>query len=140
MKKQKGFTLIEMMLVIIILSIVSSIIFFSFSSMNDKQILDKQISLIKNLIGQTRTNALNSKNGKNQTVILATSTVVYDGKVIDLINGVELYAYDLSTSTIVFYRITGLPSATGTFTYALKKGSTIVSTSSISINNLGIIE
>jgi len=132
--------LIEMMMVIIILSIISGIIFFSFSSMNDKQTLDKQTSLIKNLIGQTRTNALNSKNGKDQKITLATSTVVYDDQVVDLINGVELYSYDLSTSTIVFYRITGLPSATGTFTYALKKGNTIISTSSISINNLGIIE
>ncbi len=136
----RGFTLIEMMMTIILLTIISSIIFFSFNALNNKNTLDKQIDLVKNLINQTRVNALNSKNGVDQSIILGTTTIRYNNQNFDLNNGVELYSYNTSTSSIIFYRITGLSSATGTFVYALKKGGIVISTSSISINNLGIVE
>jgi hypothetical protein len=44
------------------------------------------------------------------------------------------------TTTIYFSRISGFPSATGTLVYKLQKGGNVISTSSIIINNLGIIE
>ncbi len=138
--KERGFTLIEIMISVILLIIISSIIFFSFNSLNNKNALDKQIDLVKNLINQTRINALNSKNGIDQNITLGTTTIAYNGQIIDLIDGVELYSYNAATSSITFYRISGLTSATGTFIYALKKGNQVISTSSVGINNLGIVE
>ena len=137
---QKGFSFIEMIISLSILVMISSLIFFSFNSLNNKQSLDKQVDFIKSSINQTRINAINSKNAVNQSIQFSSSSITYDGKTINLESNILLSYYTTGTSTISFYRISGFPSATGTLVYKLQQGSTVISTSSIIINNLGIIE
>jgi prepilin-type N-terminal cleavage/methylation domain-containing protein len=137
---QKGFSFIEMIVSLSLLAMISSLTFFSFNSLNNKQSLDKQVDFIKSSINQTRVNAMNSKNAINQIINFSTTSITYDGKTINLENGISLSSYSTATNTISFSRISGFPNATGTIIYKLQKGNTVIATSSIIINNLGIIE
>jgi type II secretory pathway pseudopilin PulG len=139
-KKQKGFSAIELIISIGLLVMISSLIFFSFNSLNNKQSLDKQVDFIKSSVNQTRTNAINSKNAVSQSINFSTNSITYDGKTINLENDISLMSNNTGTTTIYFSRISGFPSATGTLVYKLQKGNDVISTSSIIINNLGIIE
>ncbi len=137
---KKGFSFIEMIISLSLLLLISSLIFISFNSLNNRQSLDKQIDFIKSSINQTRTNALNSKNGENQNITFSTTSITFDNKNYLLHSNVVLNSYTLSTTTINFSRVTGLPSATGTLIYKIQNGDSVVATSGIIINNLGILE
>lgn len=137
---KRGFSFIEMIISLSLLVMISTLIFFSFNSLNNKQSLDKQVDFIKSSINQTRTNAINSKNGTDQVFSFASSSITYNQQVFNLDNSVYLSSYTTGTKDITFSRITGFPSATGTLVYKLQKGGTVMATSSIIINNLGIIE
>ncbi len=137
---KQGFSFIEMIISLSLLVMISTLIFFSFNSLNNKQSLDKQVDFIKSSINQTRTNAINSKNGTDQIFTFASSSITYNQQVFNLDNSVYLSSYTTGTKDITFSRITGFPSATGTLVYKLQKGGTVIATSSIIINNLGIIE
>jgi prepilin-type N-terminal cleavage/methylation domain-containing protein len=139
-KNQQGFSFVEMIISLSLLVMISSLIFFSFNSLNNKQSLDKQVDFIKSSINQTRTNAINSKNNSNQSILFSSTSISYDDKIIDLENNISLMSYTIATNTINFSRISGIPNATGTLVYKLQKGDTIIATSSIIVNNLGIIE
>lgn len=139
-KNKKGYTFVEIIIVLFVLGIILAITMFSFNALNDRQSLDKNVDLIKSLINQSRTNALNSKNGQDQNMVFSTTSVIYGDNVFDLSNNVELYSYTTATNTITFYRVSGMSSATGTLNYVLKRANDIIATSSITINNLGIIE
>ena len=136
----KGFTLLEIIISLSLVAMLSGLILVSFNALNNKQSLDTQIDFIKLAITKTRNDALNSRNAADQTFTFATTSITYDGLTIDLDNGVQLSSYTTPAKSIIFARITGFPNATGTIVYKLQKGSTVIATSSISINNLGIIE
>lgn len=139
-KVVKGFSFIELILTISLVAMVSGLILVSFNSLNNRQTLDKQIDFIESAINKTRNDALNSRNGTDQTFTFATTSITYDGKTINLDASVMLSSYTTGVKSIVFSRLSGIPNATGTLVYKLQKGSTVISTSSIIINNLGIIE
>ncbi len=138
--KQKGFTFIEMIISLGLVAMISSLILVSFNSLNNKQSLDKQMDFIKSAIGKTRTNAINSLNGADQVFTFASTSITYNSQTIDLDPSILLSSYTTGSKNITFSRLTGYPSATGTLIYVLQKGSTVIATSSITINNLGIIE
>jgi prepilin-type N-terminal cleavage/methylation domain-containing protein len=139
-KQQTGFTFIEIIISLSLLTMISALVFVSFNSLNNKQSLDKQIDLLKSTINQTRMDAINSKNSTNHSIQFSTTSIVYDNQTIDLENNVSLLSSTIGSTTISFYRISGFPSATGTLVYKLQKGGAVIATSSIIINNLGIIE
>lgn len=139
-KVVKGFSFIELILTISLVAMVSGLILVSFNSLNNRQTLDKQIDFIESAINKTRNDALNSRNNTDQTFTFATTSITYDGKTINLDASVMLSSYTTGVKSIVFSRLSGIPNATGTLVYKLQKGSTVISTSSIIINNLGIIE
>ncbi len=130
----------EIIVSLSLLAMISSLIFFSFNSLNNIQSLNKQVDFIKSSINQTRLNAVNSKNVVNQSIRFSTNSITYDDKIINLESNISLMSNNTGTTTIYFSRISGFPSATGTLVYKLHKGSTVIATSSIIINNLGIIE
>lgn len=130
----------EMIVSLALVVFISSIIMVSFNSLNNRQALDKQIDFIESAINQTRTNALNSKDGADQTFTFATTSITYNGQTINLDSSVTLSSYTTGTKSLTFYRVTGMTNATGTIVYKLQKGNTVIATSSITINNLGIIE
>ena len=136
----QGFSLIELIITIGLVAMVSGLILVSFNSLNNRQTLDKQIDFIESAINKTRNDALNSRNGTDQTFTFASTSITYDGQTISLDTSVLLSSYTTGVKSIVFSRVTGIPNATGTIVYKLQKGSTVIATSSIIINNLGIIE
>ena len=136
----KGFTLVEMIVTLSLLVLIASLIMVSFNSLNNRQALDKQVDFIKSAVNQTRINAINSKNAADQIITFATTSITYNGITVNLDSNVSLSSYTTGTQSITFYRLTGFPSTTGTLVYKLQKGSTVIATSSIIINNLGIIE
>lgn len=136
----KGFTLIETIVSLSLLALVTSVTLVSFNSLNNRQVLDKQVDFIESAINKTRTGAINSKNGTDQVFTFATTSITYDGITVGLDSSVLLSSYTTGTKSITFSRLTGYPNATGTISYKLQKGSTVIATSTITINNLGIIE
>ncbi len=138
--KNKGFSFIEIVLTFSLFFIISTLVFFSFNSLNNKTSLDQQVDFIKSSINQRRINAINSKNNTNQNISFSSTSISYDGIVFDLSKDIYLSDYTISTTTLSFSKISGLPSSTGTLIYKLQKGYDIIATSSITINNLGIIE
>ncbi len=130
----------EIIVSLSLLAMISSLIFFSFNSLNNIQSLNKQVDFIKSSINQTRLNAVNSKNVVNQSIRFSTNSITYDDKIINLESNISLMSNNTGTTTIYFSRISGFPSATGTLVYKLQKGNVVIATSSIIINNLGIIE
>ncbi len=140
MKNKKGFTLMEILMVISVMFFILGVSIFSFNAIHDKQSLDKQTDFIKVIIAEARQSSLNSKNGQDQKIIFSTTSFKFNDQIFDFENNIELNQYNTGTNTITFYRVTGLPSATGTLEFALKKRGDVFATSSIMINALGIIE
>lgn len=137
---QQGFSLMELMISLAILIGISALIFVSFNSLNNRQSLDAQTDSVRAAIVQARTDALNSKNGADHSITFATTSMVYEGQSYNYASGITLSSFTTSSKTITFYRLTGFPSANGTLNFQLKKGNTIIATSSVSINTLGIVE
>lgn len=143
----KGFSLLEVVIVIVLVGIISRIVYGSFASLQNRQILDKEVAQVKSYIQKSRMNSLNAKNGDSHGVIFGTSTV----QVIEVLASSTIYTYvlnnrvqlassTLGTSTLVFSRISGLPNATGTLMYVYSTGGVVVGTSTITINGLGVTQ
>lgn len=152
MKKQfhklyrQGFTLIEMVIVVFLVVLIASVTLSSFGALNNKQTLDSQVSLIKSTIQKARAESLNSKNGIAHGVTFASTTLTtFDQgttttRVLTYTTGVRLASHTLGTSSITFAKVTGSPSAAGTLVYTLTRGSTVIATTSLTINSLGVVQ
>lgn len=147
MKFEKGFTLLELIIVIALVGIVSSLVYSSFNALNNRQILDQEMAQVKSYIQKSRMNSLNSRNGDAHGIVFATSSIsvievlaTSTKYVYTLNNRVKLVNSTLGTSTLTFARISGLPNASGTLTYTYSTGSTVVGTSTIVINGVGIVQ
>ncbi|MES2623478.1 MAG: prepilin-type N-terminal cleavage/methylation domain-containing protein [Patescibacteria group bacterium] len=145
--RKNGFTLLELIISIVLITIISRLAYVSFSSLNNRQILDKEVAQVKSYIQKARIDSLNSRDGDTHGVIFATSTV----SVIELLatstlyeyvlnNRVKLAASTLASSTLTFARISGLPNVTGTLTYTYSVGNKVVGTSTITINGVGVVQ
>jgi prepilin-type N-terminal cleavage/methylation domain-containing protein len=147
MHTQKGFTLLELIITIVLMVLISRLVFTSFSALNNRQILDKEVAQIKSYIQKARIDSLNSKDGDVHGIVFATSTVSVISELATstlyeyvLNNRVSLATSTLGNSKLTFARISGLPSATGTLTYVFKMGNAVIGTSSITINGIGIVQ
>lgn len=145
--RTKGFTLLELIICLALVAMVSQLVYSSFSSLNNRQILDKEVAQVKSYIQKSRMNSLNSKNGDSHGIVFASSSI----SVIEVLatstkylytldNRVKLVSSTLGTSTLTFARISGLPNATGTLTYTYSSGNTVIGTSTITINGAGIVQ
>jgi len=146
LKKIRGFTLIEVLIVVFLIVLVSRIIFSSFGSLNNRQALDAQIDLIQSTVQKARLESLNSKNGIAHGVTFSsTSIAIFDQgsattRVTPYSNGIKLISHTLGTSSITFAKVTGLPSATGTLVFTLTNGNTVIASTTLSINGIGVIQ
>ena len=145
--RTKGFTLVELLICIVLIVLVSQLVYSSFSSLNNRQVLDQEIAQVKSYIQKSRMNSLNSKNGDSHGILFATSSVTVievmatsTSFIYTLNNRVSLVSSTLGTSTLTFARISGLPNATGTLTYTYSTGNTVIGTSTITINGAGIVQ
>lgn len=143
----KGFTLLELLISITLVLIISGIVYSSFSALNNRQILDQEIARIKSYIEKSRMNSLNSKNGNEHGIRFASSsittvevTATSTQNVFTQNNTIKLVGSTLGTTTLTFARISGLPNATGVLTYTYSSGTTVIATSTITINGAGIVQ
>lgn len=146
-KTQNGFTLLELLISLTLVLIITRLVYSSFSALNNRQILDQEIAQVKSYIEKSRMDSLNSKNGDSHGIVFATSSIsvievmATSTKYIYVLNNrVQLVSSTLGTSTLTFARISGLPNATGTLTYTYSQGSTVIGTSTITINGAGIVQ
>ncbi len=150
---KRGFSLIELIIVITIFGILSRIVFVSISEMQNKQSLDKEMDFIRSLVQKTRLESLNSKNGNIHALVFASSSIqkiesgTTTATTYSLSNDIVLFQNNLksvtngsATTTLSFARISGYTNATGTLVFILQKGSTSMATETISINGLGTVE
>lgn len=147
MRFKKGFTLLELIVVIGLVGIVSRLVYSSFSDLNNRQVLDQEVALVKSYIQKSRMNSLNSKNGDAHGIAFASSTIsvievlaTSTKYIYTLDNRVRLVNSTLGTSTLTFARISGLPNASGTLTYTYSIGTKVIGTSTIVINGAGVVQ
>lgn len=147
----KGYTLIEILVVIAISVAIISAVGATFFNLIKVQALDKDYVSIISLIDQARSQTINSLSGLQYGVFFSSSTVAlfkgptYSSSSIsqqyDLNGRVNISMINLvgsSTNQIIFDRLTGYANASGTVTVSLKDGS--VAAKNVQIYRTGTIE
>ena len=150
MKKIKGFTLVEILVVIAIISVISGITFYFFGNANDRQVLEKNVSGVTSLIRNARLLSVASKNASVFGIHFESDkAVLFEGssysagspfeRIIDLSREVYIPSYSLNGggSDVVFSRLVGETINYGTVTISLKDNST---STVITILKTGVIQ
>ena len=150
-KTNQGFTLIEILIVIIILGVVTSIVGLSFAKLNSKQALDKSTNLTAAILNEARSMTLSSIDASQYGVNLAASQVVLfkgssysvsdpNNMVTPLNSEVGIRSVTIAGggTSVVFKRLTGRTDQTGTLeVYLLNEPSTF---RTVTISATGIAE
>ncbi len=132
----KGFTLIEMLIVISITAILGSMAFASFGRIINYTSIEAQAQSVRSHIERARIFTLASKNNSSFGVIFSTSTArVFQGTTfVAASSSDQVYNIDSNESiininfsgggnTIYFNKISGEPNATGTITITSSNNS-----------------
>ena len=148
---QKGFTLIEILIVITVLAMISTLIFASFSKFNSAQILNGTTQTVLSILDEARALTLASKNNLSYSVHFETSKVVLfkgttysasdtDNDVTILNNRVTVSDISLNGggSDVLFDKLTGKTSQSGTITITLTSDANRFKT--IKIGTAGVSE
>ncbi|CAN5190713.1 hypothetical protein BH11PAT1_BH11PAT1_3360 [soil metagenome] len=148
---QKGFTLIELIIVISISSLLVGFTYSSFRLLNQSQALGKDANMVSTVLHEARAETLASKNGNQYGVHFETSKIVlfigptYNSVTSTNINFPFNTLVTISTisilgggSEVVFDRLTGDTSKTGTITLSLTSTPTSIRT--ITVSGAGLIE
>lgn len=148
---QKGFSLIEIIVVIAITGILISISISTFFSVSDNQSLEKDVNYAISLTEKARLQTVNAKNNSRFGVRFSSSTVtLFQGTtyvagsstntVFNLSPKVEISSINLTggTQTLAFELITGKSNATGTIRFRLKNNQTASST--VVVYKTGLVE
>jgi len=144
-----GFSIVEMLVVIAVLSILSTVVFISFRQIQNTDVLAKNAMGVIALYDEARTHTLASRNDESYGVY-ATSTyfVLFRGssynesdpfnKRFDLSGGVRMVSIELDPigSEVVFNRLTGEALSVGTTTLM----SGVDEFQSIVISRTGLVE
>lgn len=147
---KKGFTIIEIVIVIAIIVVVSALIIDSFPRLNASQALSKDTAGLIAVLNQARTETLSSRNDStygvhistNQlTLFMGSSYVVGDSNNVDIPFNSQVmvgsYSLQGGGSDIVFNRLTGETSQYGSITLRLVSDAT--QTKTVNISATGII-
>jgi prepilin-type N-terminal cleavage/methylation domain-containing protein len=147
----RGFTLMEILGVIAVMTILMTIVLTSFSTLNKNQALDKTARYVASIIEEARGNTLFSKNDSQYGVKFSASSVTLfkgatysssspDNVVYELNPLVTISNISLSGggSEMVFDRLTGNTTQTGTITLNLNSGTT--TKAYVSFSKTGIVE
>ncbi len=140
---KKGMSVPEVLVVIGILVTVFSLSYFSFTRISDYNSADKHAAVVQTFIERARQNSLNSRNNAAYGIQVSSSSVsIFEGSTYSATGtfarlatpaGVQLQAVTLtgSVTSVVFSKITGEPSATGTITYRSPRTSSTTKTITI---------
>jgi len=146
----KGFTLLEVLVVLAIIGLLVVILTTSFNSFNKNQSLQKDTENIVAVLKQARNQTLASKNSNSYGVHFASSTItLFVGNVYDqnsltneitylnqnnLISGLSLYG---ASTSVVFQKLTGETGQYGTIN--ITSGGTS-DTKVVTIYKTGLVE
>lgn len=147
---QKGFTLIEVLIVISIMAIISMILVSSFSLFNKSQALDKDADLIVESLEEARSKTLASHNASQYGVYFASTTItIFTGTtyssssstnrdfpltLTDRVLSISLFG---GGNNVVFNRLTG---ETGQYGTVVISSPTTSRTRTVTIHKTGVIE
>lgn len=147
-KQQTGFTIIELLMVIVFLAVIVGFLIIGFRNFAGFQQFNQAVSMIEFELNQARIEARSAVDDD-------AHGVKFDGSSITTFSGTSYSAsnptnesiiYDLVTFTvtltggtdeIIFNKLTGLPSATGTI---LIEGVQFTASSTIEISETGVIQ
>ncbi len=150
-RQMKGFTMIEMLVVIALSFMVLGLTAAAFVGISDNQSLDKNAGIVFSVIQKAKADTLNAKSGQEYGVKFAsTSVTLFQGTVYNSSDATNV-VYNISTkvsmsllqltgnaTTLYFNQISGEPSATGTIKYKLNSNAS--STKTITVYGSGLIE
>jgi len=149
---QKGFTVIEFLIAIIILAIIVTITYTSLSRLNSDQLLDKQADLVRSIISEARSLTLSSQDAAQYGVYFEASGLTLfkgdtysvsdpDNIVTTLDSRVSLRDINFaggSGDSVVFQRLTGETINYGSLEIYLIASSTNFHT--ITVTTTGVVE
>jgi prepilin-type N-terminal cleavage/methylation domain-containing protein len=147
----KGFSLIELIIVISIATILVSISITTFFNVSEQQSLEKDVNYAIAIVEKARLQTVNSKSNSQFGVRFASSSVtLFQGAayvvgsstntVFSFSPKVEILSINLSggTQNLVFEKITGKSNATGTIKFRLKTNQNASTT--IAVYKTGLVE
>ena len=150
LKYNKGFSFIEILVVIAVLAIIVLIVAAGLSSFYKSQTLNSAVNQVISLINQARSKTLSSEDASQYGLHFETSRIILfkggsfiefspDNKEFVLPASVEIYDLFLNGggSDLVFQRLTGQTDEDGTISLRLKAGAS--KTKIITIEPSGII-
>lgn len=150
MPSKKGFTLVEILAAIAIITAVTTIAVYVFGNLNKKEALSKDADALISLIRNARLFTISSKNASQYGVRLeANRAILFQGSVYapggeeerihEFSGNVEINSYSLNMGgqEIVFKRLTGFTDNFGTVKIWLKDGS---ASTTITILSTGVVK
>lgn len=151
MNRSKGFTILEILFALFIITLAITIVTFSFSKLNSSQALDKSATLVVSILDEARSLTLSSVNDSQYGVNFEDSQIVLfkgsiysssdSSNVVTELNSLvglrNITLYGGGTSA-VFKRLTGDTDQAGTMELFLK--ATPETFHTITIENTGIAE
>jgi len=148
--KKRGFTLVELIVILAIIALLVLIVTSSFKNLYTYQVFDKAVLSVYSQIENARTNTINSKNISQYGIhVTSTSTTLFQGEtytpgvstniVNNLPKNVTISTISIAGggSNFYFNLLSGEPNATATLVFS-QSGST--STKSIYVYGSGLID
>lgn len=145
----KGFTIVEILVVLVIMIIIGGIVLTSFSGLNNAEALNTDTDTVLSMIERARTRSVSSENSIEYGIHFASTTVVlYVGKTYtagsstsetkNISSKVKVKSINLTGGAydLYFNRLSGKPSATGTVVFSMFNNAS--TTKTITIYNTGI--
>jgi len=142
--KNRGFTFVEILAVLAIITSLTTVVILSFNSLGGRQSLDKTSISVISILNEARSMAMSSKDFSNYGVRISTGSIISfknnygnENRVFELPNLVNISDINIS-SDIIFNKLSGDTNATGTFSVFLKKNP--LKKVVIRISNTGLVE
>ncbi len=151
LQSKRGFTLIEILLVIVMMAVLVTMVVLSFNKLGSSQALDKSATTVVSVLSEARALTLSASQDArygvslqdNQVVLFrgATYATSTTGNVFTPLHpsvGIRNVSLAGGASSVVFNRLTGGTSQTGTFEVYLRSATTTFKT--VTVSGTGIIE
>jgi prepilin-type N-terminal cleavage/methylation domain-containing protein len=135
MKSLRGFSLVEMLIVVTILTIISAITISAFYRFREETMLDRTATQVKSFLTKARQQTLTAKNGYAYGIRFNEQQIfLYHGSFsssspdlilnLDPLVAMASSSFSGNTNDVRFIKFTGEPTATGTINVTLDSDTT----------------